>query len=194
MPTQQSMLIHTNTVLKKARQHLFPLRRLNWFDMGPQILKKFYNCTTESILTGCLAAWYGNCLASACKELQRVVCKEPVHHLGRAPCHPGLFYQAVSEEGPKIDKDSSHQSHRPLSLLLHSKWYQCTGTNRTLNSFYPPLYSYLYVYTVSTSYLCTSNQYWYPVYIAKLLLLIVYLFNIIIFFYIFSLCIIGKGP
>ena len=32
-------LSYTKTVMKKARQHLFPLRRLNIFDMGPQILK-----------------------------------------------------------------------------------------------------------------------------------------------------------
>jgi hypothetical protein len=41
--------------------------------MDPQILKKFYSCTLESILTGCITAWYGNCLSSDCKELQRVV-------------------------------------------------------------------------------------------------------------------------
>jgi hypothetical protein len=28
---------------------------------GPQILKRFYSCTIESILTGCITAWYGNC-------------------------------------------------------------------------------------------------------------------------------------
>ena len=27
-----------------------------------QILKKFYSCTIESILTDCITAWYGNCL------------------------------------------------------------------------------------------------------------------------------------
>ena len=42
--------------------------------MGPQILKKVYSCTIESILSGCITAWYGNCLASDCKALQRVVC------------------------------------------------------------------------------------------------------------------------
>ena len=47
---------HTNTVMKRARQHLFPLKRL-------------YSCTIESILTGCVTAWYGNCLASDCKML-----------------------------------------------------------------------------------------------------------------------------
>jgi hypothetical protein len=61
------------TVMKMARQHLFPLRRLKRFGMGPQILKKFYSCTIESILTGCITNWNGNCLASDHKALQRVV-------------------------------------------------------------------------------------------------------------------------
>ena len=61
------------TVVKRARQHLFPLRRLKRFAMGPQILKRFYSCTIESILTGCITAWYGNCSASNRKALQRVV-------------------------------------------------------------------------------------------------------------------------
>ena len=42
---------HTNTVGKKARQRFFPLRRLNRFGMGPQILKTLYSCTIKSILT-----------------------------------------------------------------------------------------------------------------------------------------------
>jgi hypothetical protein len=61
---------HTKTVVKRARQHLFPLRRCG---MGPQILKRFYSCTIESILTGCFTAWYGTCSASDHKVLQRVV-------------------------------------------------------------------------------------------------------------------------
>jgi hypothetical protein len=32
---------HTKTVVKRARQSLFPLRRLKRFGMGPQILKRF---------------------------------------------------------------------------------------------------------------------------------------------------------
>ena len=49
---------HTKTVVKRARQNLFPLRRLKRFGMGPHILKKFYRCTIESILTGCITTWY----------------------------------------------------------------------------------------------------------------------------------------
>ncbi|CDQ70134.1 unnamed protein product [Oncorhynchus mykiss] len=57
----------------RARPNLFPLRRLKIFDMGPQILKQFYSCTIENILTGYITAWYGNCSASVCNALQRVV-------------------------------------------------------------------------------------------------------------------------
>ena len=42
--------------------------------MCSQILKRFYSCTIESILTGCITAWYGNCSASDHKAPQRVVC------------------------------------------------------------------------------------------------------------------------
>ena len=52
---------HTKTVMKRTQQNLFLLRRLKRFGMGPQILKRFYSCTTKSILAGCITAWYGNC-------------------------------------------------------------------------------------------------------------------------------------
>ena len=64
---------HTKTVVKRAQQNIFPLRRLKRFGMVPQILKKFYSCTIESILTGCITTWYGNCSASDCKAQQTVV-------------------------------------------------------------------------------------------------------------------------
>jgi hypothetical protein len=50
---------HTKTVMKRARQNLFPLRRLKRFGMGPQIHKKLYSCTIESMVAsrpGMLAA------------------------------------------------------------------------------------------------------------------------------------------
>jgi gmma-aminobutyric acid receptor subunit gamma len=59
--------------MKRAQQRLFPFRRQNTFGIGPQILKTVYSCTIESILTGCITTWYGNCSASDRKALQRVV-------------------------------------------------------------------------------------------------------------------------
>eukprot|EP00061_Rhincodon_typus_P009843 g33649.t1 len=60
--------------IKKAQQHLFFLRRLRKFGMFIMSLTKFYRCTTESILSGCIMAWYGNCSAQFGKKLQKVVC------------------------------------------------------------------------------------------------------------------------
>jgi hypothetical protein len=61
---------------------------------------------------------------------------DPVHLWGRAPCHPGPPYQAVSEEDPK-----NGQRFQPLlSMLPHDKRYWSTKsrTEMILNSFYPP--------------------------------------------------------
>ena len=41
--------------------------------MGPQILKRFYSCTIDSILTGCITAWYDNCSAYDRKAVKREV-------------------------------------------------------------------------------------------------------------------------
>ncbi len=64
---------HTDAVLKKSHQRLFFLRRLRKFGMSPSILRSFYTCTVESILTGCITAWFGNSTAGNRKALQRVV-------------------------------------------------------------------------------------------------------------------------
>ena len=102
---------HTNTVMKMAQRNPFPLRRQNFFCMGPQILKKFYSCT---ILTGFITAWYGNCSAFDRKTLQRVMCT--------AQYITGAKLPAI--QANKIVRDSSHLSHRLYSLLPHGKWYR----------------------------------------------------------------------
>ena len=64
---------HTDSVVKKAQQRLFNLRRLKKFGLSPKALTNFYRCTIESILSGCITAWYGNCSSINRKALQRVV-------------------------------------------------------------------------------------------------------------------------
>jgi hypothetical protein len=38
---------HTKKVMKRARQNLFPIRRLKRYGMDPQILKRFSSCNIE---------------------------------------------------------------------------------------------------------------------------------------------------
>ena len=120
-----------NTIGKRGRQRLFPLRRLKSFGMGPPIFKKLHSCTIENILTGYFTAWYDNCLASDHKALQRVVCTILTHHWGRVPCHPGPLYHAASEEGSKNGQRlQSPKSYTVLSATtqqavpMHNMWNQ----------------------------------------------------------------------
>ena len=117
----------------------FALRRLIRFGMGPQILKKFYSCATESILTGCITGWYGNCSTSDCKVLQRVVRTSQYITGAKLPAILDLYTRQCQRKTPKIVKASSQPSHRLFSLLPHGKRYRSakSRTKRLLNSFYP---------------------------------------------------------
>ena len=130
---------HTNTAVKRAQQNLFPFRRLKRFGMGPQILKRFYSCTIESILTDCITASYGNCSASDHKALQRIVCTAQDVTGAKLPAIQDLYSRRCQRKALKMVKDSSHPSHRLFSLLLHGKRYQSakSRSKRLLNSFYP---------------------------------------------------------
>ena len=128
---------HTKTVVLRA-QNLFPLRRLKRFGMGPQILKRFYSCNIESILTGCITAWYGNCLAFDRKALQRVVGKAQYITGVKQLAIQDLYTRRCQRKALKIVKDPSHPSHRLFSLLPHGKRFQSAKSRikRLLNSFY----------------------------------------------------------
>jgi gmma-aminobutyric acid receptor subunit gamma len=54
---------HQDSCEEGTTKH-FPPQETENFGMGPQILKKFYSCTIESILTVCITTWYGNCSTS----------------------------------------------------------------------------------------------------------------------------------
>ena len=94
---------HTKTVVKRAQHNLFPLRILKRFGMGPQIPKRFYSCTIESILTGCITAGYGNCSASDCKAQQRLVRTAQYITGAKLPAIQDLYnrtYIIMSDESP----------------------------------------------------------------------------------------------
>ncbi|KAK3558099.1 hypothetical protein QTP86_009447 [Hemibagrus guttatus] len=61
-----------DAVVKKAQQHLFFLRCLRKFGTNPNILRSFYSCTVQSILTSCITTWYSNSTTLNHRALQRV--------------------------------------------------------------------------------------------------------------------------
>ena len=56
---------HTDSVVKCH----FHLRRLKKFSLSPKTLTNMYRCAIESILSGCITAWYSNCSAGNRKAL-----------------------------------------------------------------------------------------------------------------------------
>ncbi|KAI5109316.1 gastrula zinc finger protein XlCGF28.1-like [Silurus meridionalis] len=65
--------LNTSSIIKKAQQHLYFLRRLRKAHLPPPILTMFYRGIIESILSSCITAWFGNCSVSDRKTLQWIV-------------------------------------------------------------------------------------------------------------------------
>ncbi len=130
---------HTDAVLKKAHQCFFFQRRLRKFGTSPSILRSFYTCTVESILTGCITAWFGNSTAGNRKALQRVV--QTAHHIvgGELPSLQDIYTRRCVRKARRIIKDSSHPSHRLLSLLPSGRRLRSirSRTSRLRDSFFP---------------------------------------------------------
>ena len=99
---------YTDSVVKKEQQRLFNLRRLKKFK-----LLNFYRYTIESILSGCITAWYGNCTAHNRRALQRV--RWSAQRIPRGTLQDTYSTQC-HRKAKKIIKYINHLSH---SLFTH---------------------------------------------------------------------------
>ncbi|KAM9398945.1 uncharacterized protein ACWYII_031350 isoform 1-T1 [Salvelinus alpinus] len=119
--TSVEVRAHILLALGKAellQQRLFNLRRRKKFDLSPKTLTNFYRCTIESILSGCITAWYGNCSAHNRKALQRVVRSAQRITGGKLPALQDTYTTRCHRKAKKIIKDNNHPSHclfTPLS-------------------------------------------------------------------------------
>ncbi len=98
-----------------------------------------YTCTVESILTGCITVWFGNSTAGNRKALQRVV--RTARHIveGELPSLQDIYTRRCIRKARRIIKDSSHPSHRLLSLLPSGRRLRSirSRTSRLRDSFFP---------------------------------------------------------
>ncbi len=130
---------HTVAVLKKAHQRLFFLRRLRKFGISVSILRSFYTCTVESILTGCITALFGNSTAGNRRALQRVV--RTARHIvgGELPSLQNIYTRRCIRKARRIITDYSHPSHSLLSLLPSGRRLRSirSRNSRLRDSFFP---------------------------------------------------------
>ena len=131
---------HTDSVVKKAQQRLFNLRRLKKFGLSPKTLTDLYRCTLKSILSSYITAWYGNCPAHKRRALQRVVLSAQHITGGKLSTLQDTYSTWWHREAIKITKDNNHPSHCLFTPLSSRKWgqYRCikAGTERLKNSFH----------------------------------------------------------
>ena len=139
--TDLSWTLNTSSLIKKAHQRLFFLRRLRKAKLSRQTLKNFYRCAVESTITYCITAWYGNCTVAERKSLQRVV--KTAQRIIGSPLPPieSIYKQRCQSKALSIIKDASHPNNR-LFHPSHSqrrRGYRClkTSTTRSRNSFFP---------------------------------------------------------
>ncbi|KAK3525736.1 hypothetical protein QTP70_007030 [Hemibagrus guttatus] len=64
---------NASTLVRKAQQHLYFLRRLKKVHLSPKILSNIYRCIIESIMTSSITVWYGISTVCEKKSLQSVV-------------------------------------------------------------------------------------------------------------------------
>ena len=96
--------------------------------------------TIESILSGCITAWYGNCSAHNRNALQRVVRSAQRITRDKLPALQDTYCTRCHRNTKKIIKHNNHLS-RCLFTPLRSRrrgQYRCikAGTERLKNSFY----------------------------------------------------------
>lgn len=68
-----SMICRWSTTLMWQSRCLYFLKRLRTFGMSPMTLTNIYRCTVESVLSGCITAWFWNSSVQDHEKLKRVV-------------------------------------------------------------------------------------------------------------------------
>ncbi|KAK3559200.1 hypothetical protein QTP86_005204 [Hemibagrus guttatus] len=126
-----------------ARKHLYFLRSLRKAHLLPPILTVFYRGTTESVLSSCINACFGNRIVSDCKSLQQMertaekiigvslpsvtdihttscICK--ANSIVNEPTHPSHTFYTLLPSGKRyLYTEAINQSHSKLSTMAKAK-------------------------------------------------------------------------
>ncbi|KAK1788592.1 hypothetical protein P4O66_002668 [Electrophorus voltai] len=142
---------HTNSLAKKARQRLYHLRRLRDFRLPSKVLRNFYTCTIESILTGNITVWLGNSTKQDRQALQRVVRSAERITYTELPDLQTIYYKRCQTKTRRIVKDPTHPNNRLFSLLREPSAVLKAVSKQEQDSTSPP-------YSPSMSWIDHSRQ------------------------------------
>ncbi|KAI4891381.1 hypothetical protein NFI96_025937, partial [Prochilodus magdalenae] len=130
---------NASSLVRKAHQRLYFLRRLRRAGLGSSVLTSFYRCLVESVLCSSINVWHGSCSAADRKALQRVV-KSAQRSVGVSlPTTTDIYTSRCRKRATCIMKDPTHPAHSlfvPLPSGRRLRSMKCK-TNRLRNSFIP---------------------------------------------------------
>eukprot|EP00061_Rhincodon_typus_P001669 g15410.t1 len=97
--------------------------------MSIKSLTNFSRCTTESILSGYIMAWYVNYSAQGRKKLQRVVCTAQTITEANLPSMDSIYITRCCGKVANIIKDPSHPDNDLLQPLPLGRRYRSLNTH-----------------------------------------------------------------
>ncbi|TWW75377.1 putative RNA-directed DNA polymerase from transposon BS [Takifugu flavidus] len=128
-----------SSLIKKAQQRMFFLRKLRKLKLPPRMLAQFYTAIIESILTSSITVWFAGATARDRLRLQRVV-RAAEKVIGcRLPSIQDLYISRTRRCAGRITADPSHPGHGLFSPLPSGRRLRSirTRTSRYTNSFFP---------------------------------------------------------
>ncbi|XP_064828757.1 thiamine transporter 1-like [Oncorhynchus masou masou] len=93
------------------------LKRLNKFGLAPKTFIKFYTCTIENILSGCIPAWHANCTVHNRRALQKVVQSAKCITGGTRPALSDIYSTRCHRKAKKIIKEQSWDQETEKHLI-----------------------------------------------------------------------------
>eukprot|EP00061_Rhincodon_typus_P017368 g46039.t1 len=115
-------------MFKKTQKRFFFLRWFREFGMSKGTLTNFYRCTIESILSGCITAWYNNCSAQDRKKVQKVVCTALTIAEANLPSMDSIYMAYCCGKTANIIKGPSYPGSDLLQPLPSGRRYRSLNT------------------------------------------------------------------
>jgi hypothetical protein len=109
--------IHITDNLKWSTHTDSVKKALNNFILASKTLTNFYICTIESIFSGCITAWYGNCTVCNYRAHQRVVQSAQCITRVIQPALQDTYSTQCHRKAKKIIKDINHLCHGLFTQL-----------------------------------------------------------------------------
>ncbi len=112
------------SLVKRAQQRLFCLRRMRRAHFPSPILSTVYKGIIESILTSCISVWSGDCKASDWRSVQRVVRTAEKIIGSSLPSIQDLAHNRCLSRAQNIVKDPTHPHYGLFTLLPSGKRFR----------------------------------------------------------------------